>query len=267
MIGLIRALPPGLLHKRVPFPLLPFQAVKKISLYAGDDQADDVLLLMKAISGESKGRIDGVKAAFRTIRHNIKDRENLLFKYVIDEIGRDTLIQRVDMPIDSARASFCLEKVIIDYSDELSQTIAAFYQHLLRYTHKGFDAVDQDAAGVEGLALLERSFAGYGGFSAALQEAKHGGKGGLRLILDTITNQFKREEREKYVNHVLKTVLDPLEWKTKVQFMAWFLKHLGPNLPQEILNQPPGRYATHYETIAKAYAESMDTIKSVFRTF
>ena len=114
---------------------------------------------------------------------------------------------------------------------------------------------------------MERSYAKYGGFPAALQEAKYAANGGLRLILDTLTDQFKREEREKYINHVLKTAIDPLDWEEKVLFITWFLKHLGPILPEEILNQPPGRYATHYETIAKAYAESKDKIETVLRRF
>jgi hypothetical protein len=264
---LIFSLTPGLLQKKVAFPLLPFRAIKKISQFANDDQAKDVLLLMKAISGENQRQIDGTKTNSRANYYNTKDQENLLFEYILSEIGRDTLIKTIDLPIDSARASFCLDKVIIHHHDELTQTIAAFYQHLLRHMQKGLDAVDRDVAGMEGTALLERSYAKYGGFSAALQEAKHAGQGGLRFVLDTLTDQFKKEEREKHINYVLKTTIDPLEWEEKVRFIAWFLKHLGPNLPQEILNQPPIRYATHYETIVKVYADSMDTIKTAFRTF
>ena len=104
---LIHSIPPAILRKKVRFPLLPFETVKKISQLASDDHADNVLLLMKAISGENKGQIEGIKTRARKNHYNKKDQENLLFTYVLTEIGTDTLARMIDQPIDSARASFC----------------------------------------------------------------------------------------------------------------------------------------------------------------
>ena len=64
------------------------------------------------------------------------------------------------------------------------------------------------------------------------------------------------EEQEKHVNRVLKSVLDPLDWESKVALMEALLKRLEPHLPPEIISQPRERFAVHYEIIVRAYVQS-----------
>jgi hypothetical protein len=118
-----------------------------------------------------------------------------------------------------------------------------------------------------GLALLERSFSSKGGFQAALVEAKLANNGGLRFVLDMMTEQFKRELQGKHVDHVLKSALDPLCWKGKVSFIQALINRLKFHLPKEITSQPAERYAGHYEGIVEAYVQSMDQLKSIIRSY
>ena len=75
------------------------------------------------------------------------------------------------------------------------------------------------------------------------------------------------EEQEKHINFVLKLMMDSLDWEGKVALMGEVLKRLEPHLPPEIISQPPERFAAHYESIVRAYVQSMDRVKSVFRSF
>ena len=74
--------------------------------------------------------------------------------------------------------------------------------HLFRRV-RGVDANEPvQAFGAEAFALLERTFAHGGGVKAALLEARTGAKGGMRYVLDAMTEQFKKEERGKEVERV-----------------------------------------------------------------
>jgi len=90
--------------------------------------------------------------------------------------------------------------------------------------------------------------------------------GGLRFILDKMTEQFKMEQQEKHVNHVLKSVMNPLDWENKVSLMEALLKLLQCHFPSDIVSQPPDRFAGQYEGIVKAYVRSVDQMKSLFRS-
>ena len=81
-----------------------------------------------------------------------------------------------------------------------------------------------------------------------------------------MTDQFKKEEHEKYINQALKTALDPLDWEAKVSLMGKIIERIENHLPPEIKSQPPERFAGHYESIVTAYVQSMDRMKSILRS-
>ena len=49
-----------------------------------------------------------------------------------------------------------------------------------------------------------------------------------------------------------------------------FSRYLGnftvPQLPAEIRDAPPAQFARHYDTIAKAYVQSLDRVRRLLRT-
>jgi hypothetical protein len=136
----------------------------------------------------------------------------------------------------------------------------------MRHTGMISTPIYLNAAGAEAVALLERAFAKEGGFEAALAEAKTGNHGGLRFVLDTVTDQFKHEQQIKHVSHALKSALDPLDWQGKVNLIKTLIDRLKPHLPAEIITQPAERYAARYESLVKAYVHAMDQVKTIFRS-
>ena len=109
--------------------------------------------------------------------------------------------------------------MVVASHEDFNEIIASFYLHLLRHTRSIVDPVDMAAVGAEGLALLERAFANNGGFQGALAEARYATNGGVRFILDSLTQKFIHEQQEKYIGHVLKAAMDPLDWDSKVKLM------------------------------------------------
>ena len=131
---------------------------------------------------------------------------------------------KVAKPINQARATYVMDTVEASHED-FNEIVASFYLHLLRHTRSIIDPVDMAAVGAEGLALLERTYAKEGGYKGALAEAKHATNGGVRFILDSLTQKFFHEQQEKYIDHVLRTAMDPLDWDGKVKL----IKAISPN--------------------------------------
>jgi len=267
LIQLLQSLPPMVRRRKLSFPLIQVPACLNVGRLADTHQYDDVLLMFKAVSGDKIYRLSESNAEKQQNTENVKDHRNAILEAVLLDITADTLTASIGMKIDSARAGFIMDTVIVNSHEEFNELISSFYLHLLRYTRKDIDPVEMDMVGAEGFALLERSFSKKGGFQAALAEAKTGTTGGIRLILDTMTDQFKQEQQRKHVEHVLKSAIDPLDWQGKVNFTKALIDRLKLHLPKKITSQPAERYASHYEGIVEAYVQSMDQLKSIIRSY
>ena len=265
LLQLMQSLPPTTRRFKIIFPLLSMTQCIGLSQFAEESDHQDVKSLFRATSGEVIGqsvRIDGDISSGDAIADTCGN-ENL--SLVISEIDADALTV-IGHPIDLARATYLLDSVTVRSYNDFVDTITSFYIHLVRHTRKISEPVDRATAGAEAIALLERAFSRNGGFNAALSESKIPVNGGLRFILDRLAEQFKMEQQEKHVNHILKSALDPLDWERKVDLMEALLKRLQSHLPADILSQSPDRFAGQYEGIVKAYVRSKDQIKSLFRS-
>ncbi len=206
---------------------------------------------MTPTGGEEKSTSSGAEAALDA---------------VLSEISAETLAQKIGMPIDAARAAYALETVTVESNQAFNDTIAAFHLHVLRHTSASPAPVDSEAIADEALSLLGRAFINKGGENAARAEARFGVHGGLRLVLNVMTEQMKTEQQAKRVSRVLRDAVDPLDWDDRVAFMAALLERIGSQLPPELRNRSPRVYARQYDVIVQAYVNSLDRVKELFRT-
>lgn len=261
---LVHALPPETRRLKLDFPLLPMSECIQLSQFAKESDHDDVFLLFKATFGEKTQQFKIADKGLDIVSAN--DQNNGKLQLILSQIDAKALTRLISLPIDSARAVYIMDSVILDSFDRFNDTLSSFYLHLLRHTRTVSDPVDSNIVGAEAFALAERAFLKKGGLQAAFTEARTATDGGLRLVFDTITDQFKREQHEKHIDHILKLTMDPLDWEGKVALMRDILKYLTPYLPKDIVSQPPERFAAHYETLIKAYVQSMDQIKALFHS-
>jgi hypothetical protein len=197
-----------------------------------------------------------------TMNSNFK--QNLL-QGILSTISVEALAQSTGIQIDFARISFPMNFITVHCFEEFSDCLLAYYIHLLRLLNRITVPADFDVLSAEVFALLDRAFFNRGGTKAAYTESRNGFHGGMRLILDQVTDQFKKEEMEKRVNQVLRYSFDPIDWEIKVSLIKDLLKALKPNLPPEIYHQPPERFGNHYEILVKSYVNSMDQVKYSFQ--
>lgn len=265
LLQLVQSLPPAIRRLRRLFPLLPMRSCIEIGQQATERDQDDVRCLIDASSGRNLR--PKVVAGSSTCKSDSGGADGAALDAVLSEIDTTNLAHSTGLPIDSARARYILDAVTVASYEEFLDCISAFHLHLLRHVRRVATSEHTEAFDAEAVALLERAFARRGGLEAAIVEAQEGPKGGMRLILDILTEQFKTEEKAKHVSRVLKEALDPLDWPARVRLMAALLQRLGPALPHDLRSAPPERFARRWEELVQAYVDSLDQIQQVLRTF
>jgi hypothetical protein len=185
---------------------------------------------------------------------------------VLTEITSEALARKIGIPIDSARASYVMGDVLVDSADEFYEVVSGFYLTLLRHRGMAPASVDHAALTAEALHLLEAAFRREGGSKGAQAEARDGTRGGMRFVLNMMTEQYKLEQQSNHAEAVIAAALDPLTFDERAAFMRALLDRMGPHLPADIRDAPPAQFARHYDTIAKAYVQSLDRVRQLLRT-
>ncbi len=266
LFRVVASLPPETRRLKIRFPLLPVSQCAKLCRFAGDSENEDAWLFLKACSGDLASATTAIIPPSVPETNGTSEMDQAL-DAVISAIEADTVTSELTSKIDTARASYVMDTVVITTHEEFCDIIASYFTHLSRHAHGLSGSVDINTAGAEGLEVLERAFSNQGGFQAAEAEARHGTNGGMRHVLDVFTDHYKREQREKHIGRAFKLALDPLDWERKVRFMESVITRLKSILPPEITEQPPERFAVHHEPIVRAVVRNRDELLSIFRTF
>jgi len=262
LFQLVRSLPPPTRLAAGLFPLLPKDVCLNVCKLAEQADYEDVEYLLKTASG----KITEPVQALEPLPQPIPSAPHRAVDAVLAEISAESLARKIGIPIDSARAPFLMDTVVLDSDELFLEVVASFYLTLVRHTGSEHASLDDRTIRSESLALLERAFAGRGGADAARAESRHGVHGGARVVLDEMTERYKHELQINHVKRVVAEAVDPLEWNDRVAFMRAFLQRLGPQLPPEIRDQPAERFARNSGTILGIYVRSLDQVKQLLRT-
>ena len=261
---LMQSLPPAKRRLGQLFPLIPLAECLELGKTAGERDYDDVRKLIETASGtpipERRHATPGKARREPTARDAIETLDA-----VLQAIGAETLAREIGLPIDAARGAYVLEEVTTDSYQVFLDTISAFFLFLIRHLNGTERVPDGAAVEAEAADLVSRAFRNDGGYEAARAEAQDGVNGGLRFVLDAMTQQYKIEQNAKRVSRVFRAALDPMDWEARVAFMAVLMERLKDHLPADILAQPPDRFARRHEPIVRAYVESQDSLKQLLR--
>ena len=260
----IRCIPPFILRRKIKFPLLSMSRCIQVSQFAQETDHEDVSLLFLASSRQailhSDKDVNGKQS-----QKAPEDIEETL-QSILTEINQEALLRHVVRPIDAARATFLPGAATTNSFDEFNEIVTAFYIRLQRHTYRLIEPVDLNVASSEARALLEKAFFKKGGWDAALAEAETGVNGGIRIVLDVMTEHFKHDHQEKYLDQALETALKPLDWEKTVSLTQAILKRLEHTLPQQVVSQPES-YARELKDILKTYVQSQDRLKTMLRSY
>ncbi len=265
LFRLVCALPPAIRRLKLTYPLLDFgRCVALVQLASPNDLAD-VPVLFDAVRGKVSG--DDRVGAERNGLSPSAETDCGLFDVVTAEIREAALARKFDRAIDSARASFVLASSIVHSYDEFLGVIESFFVHLQSNLHPEAMAASSLQLATDGaLGLLERTFRDHGGLEGALARAREGIDGGIRSVLDAVTERYKAERRAEYIDVFLHTAITGMDRAEQVRFARGAMQRLGPMLPPALRKEPPERFAKHIDPIARAYAKSVGTIERLLQT-
>jgi hypothetical protein len=260
----VRCIPPFILRRKIKFPLLSMPRCIQVSQFAEETDHEDVNLLFLASSRQAILYSDKDDTGKQS-KKAPEDIEETL-QSILTEINQEAILRHVSRPIDTARATFSPGMATTNSVDEFNEIVTSFYIHLQRHTYRIVEPVDLNSSSTEASEILENAFSQKGGWDAALTEAETGVNGGIRFVLDVVTEHFKHIQKEKYLNQALKTALRPLDWEEQVSLTQAILKRMEHNLPQQVVLQPE-KYAKELKDILKTYVQSQDKLKSMLRSY
>ena len=267
LFQLVCSLPPSVKRLKMDFPIMDTGLCIKLSQFAAEADHLDVLRLFDSAHGKNMVHKTEACLVSEPSGDDASDSDCLAFDTVVSQINEQTIAQEIGVPIDSARSSYILAASTVETYEQFIDTLQAFFIHLQRYiASTPAEAPDMNQARSETLVLLERAFYGRGGDQAAFARARDGIQGGMRSILDTLTEQYKAEKQAAYIQRIFKDAIAVMEWDQRVKFMRGAMKRLGSFLPPELKNMPPERFVGSYETIVRAYVESLDKVNQLLRT-
>ena len=265
---LFAALPPVVRKLKMNFPLLELGLAIRLSQFAHPVDHEDVALLFETLCGKTLNESPCIiKNGYDKNNGAVDNGSSQVVDQVLDRLSAAGFARDQGIAIDAARGSFLLTAATVDSYDQFIETVTAFYLHLERYRQNAPDMpLDPKTIPPKALALLERSFAQVGGTPTAFVRARDGLQGGMRSILDGLTEQFKKDRYRDQVRCVFGQSVDPLDWQAKVAFMQAALQRLAPLLPEEIKNQPPQRFARDYEDLINILVQSLDRIGQLLKS-
>ncbi|MFC1794970.1 hypothetical protein ACFL3Q_15450 [Planctomycetota bacterium] len=230
---------------RIDFPILDRDLCTKLISYTKDSDYDDRRILLNVIDGEN---IEDTCPINIQPEFKLSDSECSVFNTIVSLINEQALARKFSA-IDSARACFILESLKVKSYEELINILQTYYIHIQRYTGSSPEKPDISEARCETMKLLEETFRNEGGGKAALVRARDCTQGGIRSIIDMITEHYKAQKQDAYINRVFKDAIDDMDWKERIKCIQAVIKEVGRFLPEELKNQPPEKFARSDETI------------------
>ena len=273
LFQLISSLPPAIRKRKMDFPIIEKRLCNKLgNLAAEEKDYDDAHILYEAACGKiGMPKTKTCQSSSIDTQPETKmpdgDYDCIVFDMVVSQIKERAIAEQVGIPIDSARGSFILESSIVETFEGFVDSIVAYYIHMQRYISSSPDkATDMTMARTEAIALLQRTFRDKGGDQAAFARARDGVKGGIRTILDALTEQYKAEKSQAHIELVFTDAIGALGWDERVRCIRGLIKRAGGSLPKEIRDEPPERFARNYKSLLRIYVKSFDNVEQLLRT-
>ena len=189
----------------------------------------------------------------------------LLLNHIIEEADPDRLEHDISLPIDLAREQFYLESTTVESYDELIHVLSRFYRHMHTQQHPDQPMPDEGRITTEAIALARNAYAPPHSFEELVRNARKGTNGGLRTILDTLTDHLKVEAKQNQLLKVFNEAIDPLNHEQKTELMKLLMERHKNTMPPDFRAQQPEYYAEHIEQIVQIILEAQKPLFDTFR--
>jgi len=178
-----------------------------------------------------------------------KRRHEEKFSQILNLLTEDEIAKVVGMKHDLALNTFKLGTLLtVKNPEEFHQLLHSYIQHHYKTIGKQF--LSHEINDIETKAI-ESGF-GRGGMEEAYEMARTGIKGGLHPIIDKLYQYIKDEEVRQYINTIIDSHVERLDWNAKVNLMKEYNKRYGQYIPEGTMKSPEALAANYKELIWKA---------------
>lgn len=182
---------------------------------------------------------------------------------ILKELDPENISYKVSRIHDAMRELYVVQRITVQNFEEFMEEITKFYQHQFSAVISGghVDVPDWIASGFA-REIVDKAFSRLGGLEGAYMIASKGIEGGLRTVIDSIYKAIKEQQEEQYINHVLITYVDPLDWDDRIELMRQYLNRFGRSLPEGARIKSPEELAANYEEIIKLHMKALQSIRT-----
>jgi len=189
----------------------------------------------------------------------------MLINGLLAELDERRIAQVVGIPIDEARMQFALQLNTVSSFAEFDSVITDFYNFLFTTCVSHGGSLPASEASSRAKEILEKeSRRKNGDIVMAYNDGHDGTNGGMRTVLDTITEGVKAAAVENHVRHAFDMHVAPNDWMQKVEIIRQFIVQCGPHL-SSIRSGQPERYASNYIDLIRSYVDALQRTSTVFR--
>jgi hypothetical protein len=206
-----------------------------LSQFATSADHDDVRRLHVAAAGENLGTDQRPPLSARQTEGIVDGRAAV--DHVLEMINAVELAHQIGVNVDHARATFVLPQVLVDSHEDFLATITAFYLHLLRHAQpcSGGDGHGRRRGPRRSNLVRIRHAQRRRILSPPRPRPFHGGRGGLRFVLDAMADHHKNELIVHRVQRVLKEADQPAR-RPGIASLSWMPSSSDsvPLLPEDV---------------------------------
>ena len=185
---------------------------------------------------------------------------------ILDMISAESIAHRVDIPHDEARGRYRLERNTVDTHNQFHEEITVYLAYHMEETVGPGDMPPFMASGWA-REIIDREFRRQGGYEVAYRNARTGRHGGLAASLDAIVKHYKEDQREKFIEHIFYTFVDPMNYEDQIELMQQYLERFGAFLPPEEQTRSAIDLAREWQTLIRTHAEVIGNIQESLRRF
>jgi len=256
LLTMLTSFPEALLRAPKIFPLLEPRRLADIQQFAQTDEYDDVQDLMAAVTG-SLPKPSRKEHAGEPANASCLSADSAGVDAIFRELSSDTLARRFGIPVDEARASYCIPLITVESPEAVQDACSRYYLFMLRRLGNE-PAPLNDHYRAQALALMERAFAKDGGIRGAAVEGMHGVRGGLRFVLDMLSDAYKHELISEHVRCVCRTAVESRPWVERLAIAQALYDRLRPDLPEDLQFTDPAELVNELPQILHSYVQAGD---------
>jgi len=182
------------------------------------------------------------------------------FDDITKHLNPKIIIQRTELPNDTARGKYTLKSSIVTSYQEFEYTVIDYMRFHNKEIYNGASLPPEMLRHKADQFLKE-----LGGLVESAYIGISGKDGGMIKILNMLNEKYKAEMKRAYFEYVINTFIDPLSVDDIVELMAEFKSKILSYSPKSCAYVKPEAMALDYKNIIWNYMETLNNYKNIWQ--